>query len=78
MNTEDLAQMIEEAVSKALPKRWLTREDLMTEFNIGKTVLQEILKDPYDALPYSSMGAKKQLFDREDVNAYLTRRKRNG
>ena len=36
-----------------------------------------LTSDTADPLPYSTMGLKKMLFNRKDINVYLNRRKRN-
>lgn len=66
-----LKDAIQEAVNKAYPKEWLTKEELMEEFNIGETTLWKALNDPYHRLEASYFGSKKQHFHRSKINEYL-------
>ena len=77
MNTEEITDIVENAVRKAMPKQWLSKSDLCEEFGIESTLVWKLINDPTDPLPFSTLGSKKQLFNREDVNAFLNRRKRN-
>lgn len=77
MSAEELKETIKQAVQEAIPKPWLTKRELCREFGISDTTLWRIINDPHDPLPYSSLGSKGQLFKRDDVNAFLERRKRN-
>lgn len=78
LDTDHLTQIIAQAVQKAYPKEWLTKEEFSQEFGIASTTIWKLCNDPYDPLPYSTVGSKKPLFNRADINAYLQRRKRNG
>lgn len=77
MSSEEIKKAIKEAVQEAYPKQWLSKEELCAEFNIESTLVWKMINDPSDPLPFSTLGVKKQLFKREDINAYLERRKRN-
>lgn len=78
LDTDQLSDLIQQAVQRAYPKEWLSKEELSAEFGIKSTTIWKLCNDPFDPLPYSSVGTKKQLFHRADINAYLQRRKRNG
>lgn len=82
MSTDELKvfirEAVEEGIKKAYPKEWLTKEELMEEFNIGETTLWKALNDPYHPLKYSTFGTKKQMFHREKINEYMFSRGRNG
>lgn len=77
MEPSQLSTLIKDAVSKAIPKEWLTKKELCDEFGIKPTTVHTLINDPVDPLPYSTMGEKKQLFNRNDINDFLNRRKRN-
>lgn len=78
MSAEEIKKAIIEAVQEAYPKEWLTKEELCREFDIEASLVYKMINDPIDALPFSTIGVKKQVFKRADINAYLERRKRNG
>lgn len=77
MSEEQLTQTIKQAISQAIPKEWLTKEDLCREFKISSTLLRELENDVTDPLIFTTMGSKKHLYHRPDINAFLERRKRN-
>lgn len=81
MEQEDLLvlikQAIKEAIQESYPKEWLTKKELCHEFSIEGTLVWKMINDPIDPLMFSTIGEKKQLFKRDDINAYLEKRKRN-
>lgn len=78
MSSEEIKEAIKQGISEAMPKQWLTKKDLCSEFGIEGTLVWKMINDPVDPLPFSTIGEKKQLFNRDDINAWLNRRKRNG
>lgn len=74
---ELIKQGIKEGIADYFPKQWLSVRELCNEFGISSATATILIKDPTDPLPYTTMGLKKQLFERADVEAYLRRRKRN-
>ena len=78
MSLEEIKEAIKQGISEAMPKQWLTKKELCNEFGIESTLVWKMINDPVDPLPFSTIGEKKQLFSRDDINAWLNRRKRNG
>ncbi|MBC7914503.1 MAG: hypothetical protein H7Y07_10325 [Pyrinomonadaceae bacterium] len=74
---EIINKAIKEAIAEAMPPEWLTKEQLCKEFGIKDTTIWKLENDPNDPLIYSSMGSHKHLYHRPDINAFLTKRKRN-
>lgn len=77
MNVEEIKQAIKAAVQEAYPKEWLSKEELCDEFNIEATLVWKMINDPVDPLPFSTIGARKQIFRRADISDWLNRRMRN-
>ena len=78
MSSDELKVFIKEAIREAYPKEWLSREEVMSEFGIESTTLWKAMNEPIDPLAFSSVGSKKKLFHRNDINTFLQKRKRNG
>lgn len=75
---ETIRNIVREEVNNIQVKKdWLTKKEVMEEFGISTTVLWRLCNDPENPLPYSSMGSKKHLYNRADINAHLERNKRN-
>lgn len=72
-----IKEIVREVLSEVAPKEWLTRENLEQEFGVKTTTLWKMENRKVDPLPYTSLGDRKHLYHRKDIEAILEKNKRN-